>query len=120
MDRIEHKKTRLANRRRGIRARLMGTPQRPRLAVFRSLRHVYAQVIDDLSGRTLASASTRDKGVGASNGGNAAAASAVGTTLAERARQAGVERVVFDRAGRRYHGRIKALAEAARKGGLAF
>jgi large subunit ribosomal protein L18 len=120
MDRIELKKKRLTNRRRGIRARIMGTPERPRLAVFRSLRHVYAQVIDDLSGRTLASASTRDKAGAKSKGGNCAAASAVGTALAERARQAGVERVVFDRSGRKYHGRIKALAEAVRKGGLEF
>src|SRR5262245_62127611 len=98
MDRTELKKKRLTNRRRGIRARIQGTPERPRLAVFRSLRHVYAQVIDDLSGRTLASASTRDKGGGAAaNGGNCGAAGSVGTALAERARQAGVERVVFDR-----------------------
>jgi large subunit ribosomal protein L18 len=120
MDRIELKKKRLTNRRRGIRAVIQGTPDRPRLAVFRSLQHVYAQVIDDLSGRTLASASSRDQGAGAAKGGNCAAATAVGARLAERARQAGVERVVFDRSGRRFHGRIKALAEAARKGGLQF
>jgi large subunit ribosomal protein L18 len=102
-------------RKRGIRRSILGTPQRPRLAVFRSLRHIYAQVIDDLSGRTLASAaSTRDEGS------NRAAATAVGKRLAEKAAAAGVQQVVFDRAGFRYHGRVKALADAAREAGLKF
>lgn len=120
MERVALKKKRLSSRRRGIRKRVMGTPERPRLTVFRSLRHIYAQVIDDLSGRTLAAASTREKGGGVSWGGNCAAAVAVGTALAGRAAVAGVSRVVFDRGGRRFHGRVKALAEAVRKGGLQF
>ena len=102
-------------RRRGIRRGILGTPQRPRLAVYRSLRHVYAQVIDDLSGRTLAAASS-----GKGEAGNCATAAAVGKTLAERAAAAGVQQVVFDRAGFRYHGRVKALADAARAAGLKF
>ena len=120
MNRIELKTRRIKRRRRGIRKTVGGEPTRPRLAVFRSLRHVYAQVIDDLSGRTLAAASTGDKGAGIANGGNCAAAAEVGKTLAERAKKAGVETVVFDRGGRKYHGRIKALAEAAREAGLKF
>ncbi len=104
-----------ARRQRGIRRNLLGTPQRPRLAVFRSLRHVYAQVIDDLSGRTLAAASS-----GKGDGSNCATAAAVGKALAERASAAGIQKVVFDRAGFRYHGRIKALADAARAAGLKF
>jgi len=94
---------------------------RPRLSVFRSLKHIYAQVIDDLSGRTLASASSRDAEVpGSKAGGNVNAAKAIGKALAERATKAGVSAVVFDRNGYRYHGRIKALADAAREGGLKF
>jgi len=120
MNRIEGKSTRIKRRRKGIRKGLAGGPDRPRLAVFRSLRHMYAQVIDDLSGRTLASASTNDKTDRAATGGNCAAASEVGKRLAERARQAGIEMVVFDRGGRQYHGRVKALAEAAREAGLKF
>jgi len=107
-------------RKKGIRRRISGTPGRPRLSVFRSLKHIYAQVIDDLAGRTLASASTRDAAVPGKSGGNIDAAKAVGRTLAERAKQAGVDAVVFDRNGYRYHGRIKALADAAREGGLKF
>lgn len=102
-------------RRRGIRKGILGTPQRPRLAVYRSLRHIYAQVIDDLAGRTLVSASS-----GKTDGSNCAAAAAVGRALAEKAAAAGVRQVVFDRAGFRYHGRVKALADAAREGGLSF
>ncbi|HLH39363.1 MAG TPA: 50S ribosomal protein L18 [Bryobacteraceae bacterium] len=103
---------------RRIRRRVKGTPERPRLAVFRSLKHIYAQVIDDHEGRTLAAASSNEKnGV---NGGNIAGAKAVGKTVAERAREKGVKAVVFDRGGYLYHGRIKALAEAARQAGLEF
>jgi large subunit ribosomal protein L18 len=120
MDKQQAKQARRSRRRIGIRKRVQGTPQRPRLAVYKSLHHVYAQVIDDLAGTTLVSASSRDKGVAAGGSGNVKAAAAVGKALAERAKKAGVEQVVFDRAGFRYHGRVKALAEAAREGGLKF
>jgi large subunit ribosomal protein L18 len=103
-----------------IRLRLAGTTERPRLAVFRSLAHIYAQVIDDTSGRTLAAASSLEGGKQASTGSKTQVAEVVGRRIAERARSAGIERVVFDRAGYRYHGRIKALAEAARGAGLDF
>ena len=119
-NRIEIKTRRQHRRRKGLRKRTRGVPDQPRLAVFRSLRHIYAQVIDDLSGRTLAAASTRDKDGRTAQGGNCAAATAVGTRLAERAKQAGISQVVFDRGGRRYHGRVKVLAEAAREAGLKF
>jgi large subunit ribosomal protein L18 len=103
---------------RRIRRRLSGSPERPRLAVFRSLKHIYAQVIDDSRGHTLVAASSNEKnGV---NGGNIAGAKAVGKLVAERARAKGIEAVVFDRGGYLYHGRVKALAEAAREAGLKF
>jgi len=92
----------------------------PRLSVFRSSKHIYAQVIDDTAGRTLASASTKDKDFAADKGSNVEAASIVGKHIAERAKKAGVETVVFDRGGYIYHGRVKALAEAAREAGLTF
>ena len=103
-----------------IRKRVRGLPERPRLAVFRSLKHIYAQVIDDVAGRTLASASTRDKDLGVSYGGNVEAAKKIGQLIGERAKAAGVAQVVFDRGGNRYHGRIRALADAAREAGLDF
>jgi large subunit ribosomal protein L18 len=103
-----------------IRLRMAGTEGRPRLAVFRSLNHIYAQVIDDSSGRTLAAASTLDKDLAGSKSTKAEEAAAVGRRIAERAKAAGVEQVVFDRAGFRYHGRIKSLADAARNAGLDF
>ena len=103
-----------------LRLRLEGTPARPRLAVFRSLSHIYAQVIDDASGRTLAAASTAEKELRGSKSTKSEAAAVVGRLIAERARSAGVEHVVFDRAGFRYHGRIKSLADAARAAGLDF
>ena len=105
-----------------IRLSLTGTSVRPRLAIFRSLHHVYAQVIDDVSGRTLAAASTTDAALRKSlkSPSGAEGAAAVGKSIAERARQAGIETVVFDRGGFPYHGRIKALAEAARSAGLKF
>ncbi len=104
---------------RRIRHKLSGTPERPRLAVFRSLAHIYAQVIDDAAGKTLASASSVDKGA-RTNGGNVAAAKAIGKAVAERAKEKGITRVVFDRGGYQYHGRVKALADAARAAGLEF
>ena len=102
-----------------IRRKLSGTPQRPRLAVFRSVAHIYAQVIDDTEGKTIVSASSVDKG-GKTNGGNVAAAKSIGKLVAERAREKGIKSVVFDRGGYVYHGRIKALADAAREAGLEF
>ena len=103
-----------------IRLRLEGTSARPRLAVFRSLNHIYAQVIDDSSGKTLAAASSLEKELRATGQKKTDDAKIVGRLIAERARGAGVERVVFDRAGFRYHGRIKSLADAAREAGLEF
>jgi large subunit ribosomal protein L18 len=103
-----------------IRLHLAGTDGRPRLAVFRSLNHIYAQVIDDTSGRTLAAASTVDKELKGAGSTKSEEAAVVGRLIAQRAKAAGVERVVFDRAGFRYHGRIKSLADAAREAGLEF
>ena len=105
-----------------IRARVIGTPERPRLAVFRSLNHIYAQVVDDTTGRTLAAVDSRapDFRQKAKAGGNVAAAKIVGELLAQRAKARGITQVVFDRGGYQYHGRVKALAEAARTAGLAF
>lgn len=120
MDRMKAKVVRRSRRRTGIRKRVEGTAARPRLSVYRSLRHIYVQVIDDLSGKTLVSASTMEADLRSGTGGNAKAAETVGTRIAERAKAAGIEKVVFDRGGFRYHGRIKALADAARSGGLEF
>lgn len=105
---------------RRIRRRVVGRAQAPRLNVYRSLSHIYAQIVDDPRGQTLTSASSLDKEVRKTlkTGGNVAAAKAVGKTLAERAKQAGITRVVFDRGGYAYHGRVKALADAAREVGL--
>ena len=103
-----------------IRLRMEGTGARPRLAVFRSLNHIYAQVIDDTSGTTLAAASTIEKELRGSREAKIEEAKKVGRLVAERARAAGIERVVFDRAGFRYHGRVKSLADAAREAGLEF
>jgi len=103
-----------------IRLRVEGSASRPRLAVFRSNIHIYAQVIDDASGKTLAAASTVEKELKGSKETKSAEAATVGKLIAERAKAAGVERVVFDRAGFRYHGRIKSLADAAREAGLEF
>jgi large subunit ribosomal protein L18 len=102
-----------------IRSRVRGSGERPRLAVFRSLNHIYAQVIDDHRGHTLAAASSAEKTAGG-NGGNVAGAKQVGKLVAERAKEKGISKVVFDRGGYLYHGRIKALAEAARQAGLEF
>jgi len=103
-----------------IRLHLEGTTERPRLAVFRSTQHIYAQVIDDSSGRTLAAASTLEKELRTAKQTKTEEAKVVGRLVAERAKNAGVERVVFDRAGNRYHGRVKSLADAAREAGLDF
>jgi large subunit ribosomal protein L18 len=102
-----------------IRRKLAGTAERPRLAIFRSVAHIYAQVIDDKAGQTLVSASSVDKD-GKTNGGNVAAAKAIGKLVAQRAKEKGIKAVVFDRGGYQYHGRVKALADAAREAGLEF
>ena len=103
-----------------VRKKVRGTAARPRLAVFRSAKHIYAQVIDDVSGRTLASASTMEADLRSGATGNVAAATKVGERVGERAKAAGVTGVVFDRGGYRYHGRVAAVAEAARAAGLEF
>ena len=105
-----------------IRRRILGTPERPRLCVHRSSAHIYAQVVDDRGGRTLVSASSIDKQMRAQlkGGGNVAAAKIVGKAIAERALAAKIEQVVFDRGGYKYHGRVQALANAAREAGLKF
>jgi large subunit ribosomal protein L18 len=109
-------------RQRHVRKRLHGTPERPRLAIFRSSKHIYAQVVNDDNGTTLASASTLDPDVrrDLAYGGNKAAASVVGKLVAERAKQAGIDKICFDRRSYKYHGRVQALADAAREAGLQF
>ncbi len=113
---------RLERRKARVRKKVQGTSARPRLTVFRSNAHIYAQVIDDVAGLTLAAASSRDTGLRETvrSGSSKSAAQAVGQLLAERAKAANVTSVVFDRNGRLYHGRVKALADASREGGLAF
>ena len=106
-------------RHKRVRAKISGTPEMPRLNVFRSEANIYAQVIDDVNGVTLASASSLDKAI-EGYGGNVAAATAVGKLVAERAKAKGIDTVVFDRGGYVYHGRVAALAEGAREGGLKF
>ncbi len=111
-----------------LRRKMMGTPERPRLNVYRSLSHIYAQLVDDMQGQTLVSANSVERPEGAPKGdnkqrrtgGNLAAAKGVGKSLAERARKQGISKVVFDRGGYLYHGRVKALADAAREAGLQF
>jgi large subunit ribosomal protein L18 len=122
MKKLKLKQARHDRRKRRVRANVLGTPQRPRLTVFRSLANISAQLVDDLSGRTLCAASTLDKALAeqVKYGGNCKAAAMVGQTIAERARMKGIKQVAFDRNGRPYHGRVKALAEAARKSGLEF
>jgi large subunit ribosomal protein L18 len=124
MDRHKRKSDRRLKRRRRVRKSVTGTSDRPRLSVFRSLRNVYAQIIDDSAGRTLAYASSlelvRSGSLDAVRAGNREGAELVGTTIAERAKEAGVSRVRFDRGGYKYHGRVQALADGARKGGLEF
>lgn len=103
-----------------IRKKVKGTSARPRLAVFRSINHIYAQVIDDANGVTLCSASSVEQNAGVGNGGNIDAAKSIGKLIAERAKEKGINSVVFDRGGYIYHGRVKSLAEAAREAGLQF
>jgi large subunit ribosomal protein L18 len=115
---LKHKRQeRRANR---VRNKVQGTPDRPRLSVFRSSKHIYAQLIDDLNGVTVAAAGTNGKAAGVKYGGNVKAASAIGKKLAAEAKAKGVTKAAFDRGHYRYHGRVKALADAAREGGLQF
>ncbi|MDQ3957882.1 MAG: 50S ribosomal protein L18 [Actinomycetota bacterium] len=123
------KRTPLQKRHRRVRKKVIGSAERPRLAVFRSNRHIYAQVIDDEAGRTLAAASSLTAPAGSAGGPGGktsngedpkARAKAVGVQVAEKAKAAGIERVTFDRGGFRYHGRVQALADGAREGGLEF
>ncbi|MEK7466515.1 MAG: 50S ribosomal protein L18 [Planctomycetota bacterium] len=121
---LHHQKVKFrADRRaRRVRKKVNGTPERPRLSVHRTLAHLYVQVIDDLAGKTLAAASTTEKDFRTKTGygGNRKAADAIGQLIAERAKSKGVVKVVFDRGGFQYHGRVKAVADAARKAGLQF
>ncbi len=123
-DKNKAKAQRLLRRKHSIRnAGLFGSPERPRLSVFRSGKHIYAQLIDDFAGKTLAAVGSLNEGIlaeGAKHGANVAAAKAVGKAIAEKAKAIGLTKAAFDRGGRRYHGRIKALADAARAGGLQF
>jgi large subunit ribosomal protein L18 len=114
--------TRRLRRQRRVRNRMFGTPERPRLAVFRSSKHIYAQMVNDVSGATLVSASSLDSEIRAQikYGGNKAAAATVGRVVAERAKKAGIDKVCFDRRSYKYHGRVAALAQAAREAGLQF
>jgi large subunit ribosomal protein L18 len=123
MRRVHAPKTRTQLRRRRhlrVRARLSGTAERPRLVVFRSLKHIYAQLVDDDRGVTLLGVSDGSEGIATEGSGKVTRGKAVGKLLAEKAKAAGVSRVVFDRAGYRYHGRVQAVAEGAREGGLEF
>ena len=117
-DSAKHKRDLRIRRHRRIRKKVSGTAERPRLAVYRGNRHIHAQIIDDVTGRTLVSASTLDASLRGESTGNATAAAAVGRLLAERARGAGISQVVFDRGGFMYHGRVAALADAVREAGL--
>ena len=121
-DKQTQKAIRLQRRKWNVRNSVSGTQERPRLSVYRSAKHIYAQVIDDVAGRTLAAASSTSGEVRGDlkTGANVAAAKVVGKAIAERAKAAGVTKVAFDRGGRKYHGRVKALADAAREGGLQF
>jgi large subunit ribosomal protein L18 len=122
MDHQKAKRRQQLRRRRHVRRSIVGTPERPRLCVFRSSKHIYAQLIDDLSGVTLVAASSAAKELRAKMlyGGNVKAAAAVGEKLAEAAKGKGIQAAAFDRGHYRYHGRVKALADGARKGGLKF
>ncbi len=122
MDHIKEKLRKRNRRHLRIRKKVVGTAERPRLSVYRSLKHIYCQIIDDIEGRTLVAASTQSPDIRShiKYGGNAVAAEIVGKKIAEEAKNKGITKVVFDKGGYKYHGRIKALAEAARKYNLSF
>jgi large subunit ribosomal protein L18 len=115
---MKNRASRYTFRKLRVRTKVYGTPERPRLSVYRSLKHIYAQIIDDTQGKTIVSASSNKKGAAKSSG--VKAAETVGSTLGKAATQKGIKRVVFDRGARPYHGRVKAVAEAARGAGLEF
>jgi large subunit ribosomal protein L18 len=117
---ISAKKASRKKRHRSLRKRIEGTPERPRLAVFRSTRHIYAQVIDDLGNKTLAAATDKGIEAGGDDAGKKALAKKVGAVIAQRCLEKGIDKVVFDRAGYKYHGRVSALADGAREAGLKF
>jgi large subunit ribosomal protein L18 len=122
-DKNTEKAKRLLRRKYSTRKSLFGTTERPRLSVFRSSKHIYAQLIDDATAKTLASVGSNHaetRGADLKNGGNVAAAKVIGKAIAEKAKSLGITKVAFDRGGRQYHGRVKALADAAREGGLQF
>ena len=122
MDQNKHKTKKHERRKRHVRKRVYGVSERPRLTVFRSVRHLYAQIVDDDAGRTLVAAGSRDKELAGkvAGKGNASEAGEVGAVLAKKATDMGIRQVVFDRNGYRFHGRVKALAEAVREGGVSF
>ena len=122
MNQRKQVEVRRLRRQRHVRKKLFGTTERPRLCIFRSSKHIYAQVINDATGSTLAAASTLDPEIKghAAYGGNKAAATLVGKAVAERAKQAGIDKICFDRRSYKYHGRVQALADAAREAGLQF
>ena len=119
LNKINRNENRIKRHKR-IRNHISGTSMKPRLSVYRSSKHIYAQLIDDEAGNTLASASTLDKGLNLENTGNIEAAKSVGESIAKKAKEKGIEEVVFDRSGYIFHGKIKALADAAREAGLKF
>jgi large subunit ribosomal protein L18 len=122
MANVAKRRAGVRRRHRRVRKKVFGTPERPRLCVYRSVKHIYTQVVDDVAGRSLLAVSTLSKPLKGKlkSTSNRDAATQVGTLLAEQAKKAGIAAVCFDRGGRKYHGRVKALAEAARKGGLQF
>ena len=120
MSRLGKKQDSLARRKLRVRRKVSGTPERPRLSVFRSLKHMHAQIVDDQAGQTLVAATSLEKSLAVDGTGKTAVAAAVGKTIAERAKAKGIAAVVFDRGGRPFHGRVKALADAAREAGLDF
>jgi large subunit ribosomal protein L18 len=120
MNAIKEKTVRRSRRKQRIRKSVFGTPERPRLTIFRSLKHIYAQLVDDTTGQTVVAADTRSKEFrdGGGSGGNVAAAKRIGTLLGEKAKAKGIQQAAFDRNGYKYHGRVKALADGAREAGL--
>ncbi len=120
MDKVKKRHIGLKKRHKRIRKKIEGTVERPRISVYRSLKHIHVQIIDDIEGKTLVSLSTKSKEFGVSKVNNIETAKKVGLLLSQKAKEKNITKVIFDRSGYRYHGRIKALADAAREGGLEF